>query len=290
MITNEPSQQVTPLSTEQAGFPEQIVPDGLNAATPAGFVHAVVGSNQWLRLYGPSFLLLAVVPVIIALPYMIYTWSTHGPPAPGSLKQSCRTRRSSSLDSGPFVANALVTLGLIWLFATEGRRKPFWEILSSSGPTISRPFATLSLFPVRHGAARIGGELRQFWAAARLNWMLMVESSMARALHRRARRCDHCSAGRGTDLSRRTLFIRSNVLPEGNRGRRSCPLLFAGVHVFQYSHNYRRHSRDHDPQPHAHVFRALTGSVIPPFIFTSFSTVYSRSYHSHSIPRQEFFQ
>jgi hypothetical protein len=97
VITNEPSQQVTPLSTEQAGFPAEIAADGLtqppgpSTQTLLAWLEVLISFVIWIL----SVVMLAVVPVIVALPYLIYT--DHR-----DRKHSCKTRHSSFFQYSAF--------------------------------------------------------------------------------------------------------------------------------------------------------------------------------------------
>ena len=86
--------------------------------------------------------MLAVVPVFVALPYIIYQWSQFGPPRPEALTQDKTLIFLSILGVLP---THLLTLALVWLFVTEGGRKPFWATLDFRWSTFSSPLVSTLL-------------------------------------------------------------------------------------------------------------------------------------------------
>ncbi|HEX2270150.1 MAG TPA: hypothetical protein VHH35_11470, partial [Pyrinomonadaceae bacterium] len=133
MITKEPSQDVTPLSDAPAGFPEQAVRDGLQpppAATEEWWMRwleVIKAVLVWVLSVG----MLIFTPLILAVPYFIYTWINQGPPRPEALA----TDKTLILLSivGTIFAH-LLTLGILWLFITEGRKRPFAQTVRFRWP------------------------------------------------------------------------------------------------------------------------------------------------------------
>lgn len=265
MITKEPSQDVTPLSNEQAGFPAEITPDGLTpprAPQPSSnlaWLEVLKAFVGWIL----TVAMLAVVPVFVALPYVIYQWSKFGPPRPEALTADKTLIFLSILGILP---THLLTLGLVWLFVTEGGKKPFWETLSFRWPRYSSPlFATLMCVLLALGLLAIGWAVTVFLGGEKTQLDLLVESSMAA-------RVATALVAVGTAPLVEEVVYRGMLYSASERAMGKglavvfVSLLFAGVHVLQYSNNIGVILVITILSFALTLARAYTGSLVPPFI------------------------
>lgn len=214
-------------------------------------------------LWVASILLLVAVQLVVVLPYLIYLRATTG------------ELNLAVLENDPIAAflqiiavlpTHLLTLGLIWLIVTEGRKYPFWKAVGFEWPANSRP-ATVVL--VSAGIAVVllvlGGLATWRWGGSKTQIDLLVESSVA------ARIATAFVATftaplveeliyRGVFYSalERTLGVVIGVLVVS--------LLFAGVHVFQYKDNLAVIGVITLLSFTLTIVRAYTGKVLPSFI------------------------
>ncbi|HEX5966572.1 MAG TPA: type II CAAX endopeptidase family protein [Pyrinomonadaceae bacterium] len=265
MITKEPSQQVTPLSNEQAEFPAEIAPDGLtppSAPPPNPFLpwlEAIKGFVVWFL----SVIMLAVVPVLVALPYMIYQWVKFGPPRPEALMQDKTLIFLSILGVLP---THLLTLALVWLFVTEGGKRPFLEALSFHWPrSSSRLVTTLLCVLLALVLLGVGYAVTTLWGGSKTQLDLLVESSMA------ARVATALVAVITAPLVEEVIYRGALYSPiERVLGKGVAvlivSLLFAGIHVLQYSQNIGVIVVITILSFTLTLSRAVTGSLIPPFL------------------------
>ncbi len=266
VITNEPSQDVTPLSNEPpAGIPEQAV---RNEVQPAPSV-----KNDWLMpwlevvvaflIWLASFFLLAFTPLVIALPYLVNTWMKHGPPRPETLTTD-KTLIVISL-AGTIVAH-LLTLGLLWFVVSRGGRLPFWKSISFQWPkNISPVIGTLVCFLFAAVLLVIGWALTTALGGSKTQLDLIVESSMV------ARFITALAAVATAPLIEELIYrgvLYSAIERAAGVGIAVAvvTLMFAGVHVFQYSNNIGVIAVITMLSLALTVIRAYSGSVVPPFI------------------------
>jgi hypothetical protein len=265
VITKEPSQQVTPLSNEQAGFPAEIAPDGLTPPPVpkpdlfAPWLAVIKAFVVWVL----SVVMLAVVPVFVALPYFIYQWAQFGPPRPEALTSDKTLIFLSIIGILP---THLLTLGLAWLFVTEGGKKPFFDSLNFRWPRNASPMFTMLLCVLLALALlAVGWGITTLWGGSKTQLDALVESSMA------ARIATALVAVVTAPLVEE--FIYRGVLysaVERAAGRVISivvvSLLFSGVHVLQYLQNVGVILVITILSFTLTLSRAYTGSLVPPFI------------------------
>ena len=265
-MTEEPSQNVTPLSNEPLEFSEQAVRDDLQPPPSA------VKENGWLPwlavikavlVWVLSVAMLIFVPVALAIPYLAYTWVNQGPPRPEALA----TDKTLILLSivGTIFAHIL-TLGILWLFVTEGRRRPFAQTLGFRWPTNMSPGITIALCSLMALVLLgIGWTVTALWGGQKTQLDLIVESSIA------ARFVTALAAFATAPLVEELIY-RGVLYSAFERATGVVvavilvSLLFAGVHVFQYSNNIGVITVITLLSFTLTLVRAYTGSVIPPFI------------------------
>jgi uncharacterized protein len=266
VITKEPSQDVTPLSNEPAGFPEQAAPDHLQPPPPAAkeewwvrWLEVVKAVLVWVL----SVAMLIFVPVMLAIPYFIYTWVNQGPPRPETLA----TDKTLILLSivGTIFAHIL-TVGILWLYVTEGRKRPFAETIGLRWPTNMTPGTTVMLCCLLALVLLgIGWAVTAVWGGQKTQLDLIVESSMAA-------RVVVALAAVATAPLIEELIYRGVLYSAFERAAGVAvavvvvSLLFAGVHVFQYSNNISVITVITLLSFTLTLVRAYTGSVLPPFI------------------------
>ena len=264
MITNEPSQQVTPLQNEQAGFPTEVAPDGLTPRTPAAnpyfaWLEVLKAFVVWIL----SVAMLAVVPVMVALPYLIYQWVNIGPPRPEALMSDRTLVFLSILGIAP---THLLTIALVWLFVTEGGSKPFFESLNFRWPKYSSPaFTSLLCILLALALLAIGYGITTLWGGSKTQLDLLVESSMA------ARIATALVAVITAPLAEELIYrgVLYSALERATNRAVSIvvvSLLFSGVHVLQYLQNVGVILVITILSFTLTLSRAYTGSLIPPFI------------------------
>ena len=265
MISKEPSQHVTPLSEDQAGFPEQVVPAHLTpppapqTMSPGAWFEVAKAFVVWFL----SVVMLAVVPLGVALPYLIYQIAKFGPPRPEALTEDKTLIFLSILGVLP---THVLTLALIWLLFTEGGTRPFLKTLGFQWPAAASP-TVVSLLCVLLALALLGIGLgvTTLWGGNKTQLDLLVESSMA------SRVATALVAVLTAPLVEE--FIYRGVLYsalERVAGRVISvvlvSLLFAGVHVFQYSNNIAVIVVITLLSFTLSLARAYTGSLVPPFL------------------------
>ena len=255
---------MTPLSDEQAGFPAQIPHDGLTpppAPQPPSYawLDVIKAFVIWLL----SVAMLAAVPVMFAVPYIIYQWSSFGPPRPDAILTDKTLIFLSILGVLP---THLLTIALVWLFVTEGGKKPFLETLAFRWPSHSSPMvSTLLCILLALALLAIGLAITKLWGGSKTQLDALVESSMA------ARIATALVAVLTAPLAEELVYrgvLYSALERAANRAISIVvvSLLFAGVHVLQYSQNLGVILVITLLSFTLTLSRAYTGSLIPPFI------------------------
>jgi uncharacterized protein len=289
VITNEPSQQVTPLSNEEpSGFPEQAVRHDL-ASPPA----APQVSQPWLDvvkaflIWMGSIGLLIFVPVIFAIPYIAYNWINNGPPTAQALATD---KTLLFLSIAGILPTHLLTLLLVWLYVTgvlrglvllvlreislrelreyvaTAARRPFFKTLGFEWPKNLSPLLTTVLgVLLAFVLLVIGWAVTQFLGGNKTQLDLLIESSLP------ARFATAFVAVLTAPLIEELIY-RGVVYSALERAAGVAiavivvSLLFAGVHVFQYSNNIGVITVITLLSFSLTLARAYSGSVLPPFI------------------------
>jgi membrane protease YdiL (CAAX protease family) len=265
VITKEPSQHVTPISEEPTGFPEPVVRDALTPPTAtmpdpwAQWFEVLKAFVVWVA----SVIMLIFVPAVVALPYIVYQWSTYGPPQPDAL-MSDKTLIFLSIIG--ILPTHLLTLGVIWLFVTEGGRRPFLQTLGFHWPkNISPGVGTLLCFLLALVLLGIGYAVTTVWGGSKTQLDLIVESSMAA-------RVAIALVAFATAPLVEELVYRGVLYSALDRAAGKAiavvvvSLLFAGVHVIQYANNVGVIVVITILSFTLTLARAYTGSVVPPFV------------------------
>lgn len=269
MITNEPSTepQQTPLPTETAG--PLLEPDlrqfGINASAPSEQNPLAVWLDL-LRAFGvwiASIVFLVVTQLAVAIPYYGYRWATTGPPELESLTSDKVLAFLSIMSVFPA---HLLTLGLIWLVVTQGRKYPFWPTIHFEWPKYLHPAAGFVICSLIATVLFIlGATATYFWGGNKTQLDALVESSIA------ARLATAFIAFFTAPLIEELIY-RGVLYAALERGVGKIiavgivSLLFAGVHVFQYIDNIAVIAVITMLSFTLTIVRANTGSVLAPFV------------------------
>ncbi|MFN2406894.1 MAG: lysostaphin resistance A-like protein [Pyrinomonadaceae bacterium] len=265
MITNEPSTQQTPLPTEADGTLGQYADTGLPVPPPmpespnAPWIRLLLAFFTWFG----SVLMLLFVPVILAIPYLMYQWRARGLPTTEELTAD---KTFIFISIAAIVPTHLLTLALVWLVVTEGRRKPFWETIGFKWPRYTNPVvATLICIFVAAVLLGVGFVVTSLWGGSKTQLDLLVESSIP------ARFATAFVATFTAPLVEELVY-RGVLYSAVERALGTAvaigavSLLFAGVHVFQYINNVSVITVITLLSFTLTVVRASTGSVLPCFI------------------------
>lgn len=210
-----------------------------------------------------SVVMLAVVPLAVALPYLIYEIAKFGPPRPEALAEDKTLIFLSILGVLP---THLLTLALIWLLFTEGGKRPLFKTLDFHWPkNVSPAVGILLCVLLALVLLGIGLGVTSLWGGNKTQLDLLVESSMA------ARVATALVAVLTAPLVEEMIYrgVLYSAL-ERAAGRAISvllvSLLFAGVHVLQYSNNIAVIVVITMLSFTLTLARAYTGSLVPPFI------------------------
>jgi membrane protease YdiL (CAAX protease family) len=265
VITKEPFEPLTPLSEEPTSFPQQVVRDDLTPppATQPKPIRTWLEVIKAFVVWVLSVVMLAIVPVIVALPYIIYQWSKFGPPRPEALAADKTLIFLSILG---IVPTHLLTFGLVWLFVTEGGKRPLFKTLGFGWPkNLSPAVGALLCTLLALVLLAIGWAVTTLLGGSKTQLDLLVESSMA------ARIATAIVAVATAPLVEELIYrgvLYSALERAGGRWVSIVlvSLLFAGVHVLQYSNNIGVILVITILSFTLTFARAFTGSVLPPFL------------------------
>ena len=259
MITKEPSEQVTPLPTEPAGFPEPVLRPDLQ---PPPVQHAWEVLKAFL-VWVASVVLLLIVPVIVALPYIAYNWTKHGPPRPEDLATDKTLLFLSIIGVLP---THLLTIALVWAVVTHMGRRPFSSMSGLRWPKHFTPWITVGLAVLlAFVLLAIGWAVTQVLGGSKTQLDLLVESSLP------ARFATAFVAVFTAPLAEELIYrgVLYSALERATGMAVAVgvvSLLFAGVHVFQYWNNLGVITVITLLSFTLTLARAYSGSLFPPLI------------------------
>lgn len=266
MITEESSQQqVTPL-VEERGEPP----------APGATAQPTFSENEprwlaWLdvaRVLGFWFIsvvLLAIIPVLAALPYVLYRVASLG--AAGINPQTLQTDKFLIFFSVlGILPTHLLTLYLAWLVVTEGGLRPFWKTIGWEWPKETSPLvgALLSVLTavLLYGVA---WGITKFYGGQKTDIDMLIESSMY------TRVATAVIAFATAPLVEEVIYrgvIYSAIEKAGGVALAVTvvSLLFAGVHVAQYRNNVSVIAVITLLSITLTLSRAVTGKLLPAFV------------------------
>lgn len=266
MFTEEPSQQLTPLSEDRADPPATIpgeqVQLGSSPEHPAWWIPWIDVAKA-VVVWVTSVLLLLFVPVIVALPYMVYKFMAFGVPSPEELQADKMLIFLSVLG---IVPTHLLTFVIIWMIVSEGGRRPFWSTLGFEWPqNTSRAIGTLVSLSLALVLLALAWLVTTLYGGNKTQLDLLIESSM------QARFATAFVAVATAPLIEELIY-RGVLYPAIEKAAGMgvaiavVSLLFAGVHVFQYYNNIAVIIVITLLSLTLTVARAVTGKVLPSFI------------------------
>lgn len=266
MYTEQSSQQVTPLD-EGPAAPPAIIPGQEVPSTPV--LDPRVKWIAWLEvakavmLWVTSVVLLASVPVITVLPYIIYQLATVG----AKSAQVFATDKNLLLFTVLGILPAhLLSLSIIWMVISEGGRKPFWKTIGFEWPENVSPALTIvacsALALLLFGLAQV---ISYFYGERKTDLDLLIESSIY------ARLATAFMATATAPLVEEVIYrgVLYRSLEKAAGVAVAVPivsLLFAGVHVLQYWNNAAVIAMITLLSIVLTVTTALTGKLLPAFI------------------------
>jgi membrane protease YdiL (CAAX protease family) len=264
--TEESSQQITPLTEQHADPPATVLagevqphptPEKLDWWIP--WLEVAKSMAVWVA----SVVLLVFVPVIVALPYMIYRFVAFGPPTPDQLQADKTLIFLSVLGILP---THLLTMVIVWMVVTQWGRRPFWKTLKFEWPAnTSKTIGILlscALAIIMLGVAWL---VTTLYGGNKTQLDLLIESSMA------ARFATALVAVVTAPLVEEVVY-RGVLYPAIERAGGTVvaivtvSLLFAGVHVVQYYNNIAVIIVITLLSITLTVARAVTGKLLPSFI------------------------
>ena len=264
MFTEEPSQQITPLAEEERAEPPVLRPsEAVPATTETPWLSAWSDVGISIGVWVASVVMLLIVPLIYALPYLIWRIVKFGPPSPEALQSDKLLLFYSVIGILP---THLLTFVIVWLLITYGGRRPFWKNIDFDWPSGSSPMvvtlvsallATL-LFIVALGITSLYG-------ARKTDLDILIESSIytrvATAFVAVA------TAPLVEEVIYRGLLYKTLEKAAGmGVAIALVSLLFAGVHVFQYRNNLAVILVITVLSFTLTAARAVTGKLLPSFI------------------------
>lgn len=266
MFTEESSQQITPLSEQHADPPATVRAEETYPSPAPGspdwwrpWLEVVKGVVLWII----SVLFLLFIPVIVALPYMIYKLATAGAPSAEALASDKTLLFLSVLG---IVPTHLLTLFVAWLFVTEWRRRPFWKTIGFEWPEgTNKKLATLLYVGLAVALLGLAYLATTLYGGEKTQLDLLIESSLP------TRFATAFVAFATAPLVEEVIY-RGVLYPAVEKAAGMgvaigvVSLLFAGVHVVQYYNNISVIIAITVLSFTLTISRAVTGKMLPAFI------------------------
>ena len=267
MLTEEPSQQLTPLPEETAAPPTpvlgqeaQSIPSPQTLAWWLPWIEVLKATGVWFV----SVLLLLFVPVIVALPYLVYKIVKFGAPSPEALGND---KTLIFLSVVGIVPTHLLTLLVTWIVISKwGRQRPFWKAVGFEWPkNIGPVVASLLSLLVAIVLLLLAWLVTNYWGGGKTQLDLLIESSLP------ARFATAFVAVATAPLVEELIY-RGVLYPAIEKAAGmaiavvAVSLLFAGVHVFQYINNIAVIVVITLLSFTLTLARAFTGKLLPSFV------------------------
>lgn len=267
MITEESSQQLTPLPEEHREPPAPVPGSGGLESAPTSamqsrrlaWLEVVKGVGLWVV----SVLLLVFIPLVALLPYVFYKLATVGPAVftPESLASD---KWLIFYSVAGILPTHLITLAFAWFLVTEGGRRSFGKTVGWEWPgrpkrvTLISVLIALGLYALAFGVTSIYG-------GNKTDLDRLIESSMY------TRVATALVAVATAPLIEEVIY-RGVLYPAVEKMTGAVfaiivvSLLFAGVHVWQYKDNIGVILVITLLSFTLTVARAVTGTMLPSFI------------------------
>ena len=264
MFTEEPSQQqITPLPEEHAEPP----------AVSAGAQVQPVPKTEWwaawidvgvaVAAWFVSVLLLLFVPVVYAVPYLVYRIAKLGPPSPEALASD---KMLIFFSVAAILPTHMLTLVLVWAVVSYAGRRPFWKNIDFGWPPNASPAMTTMLSIVTAIVLfSLAFAITMLYGDRKTDLDLMIESSIYTRFATAF--VAVVTAPLVEELIYRGLLYKALEKAAGVAvAILVVSLLFAGVHVFQYRNNLAVIAVITLLSFTLTVARAVSGKVLPAFI------------------------
>ncbi len=263
MFTEESSQQITPLPEEHAEPPAVPAGSGVQQFPQqpwwAPWIDVSVASGVWFS----SVVLLLLVPVVYAIPYIVFRIVKLGPPSPEALASD---KMLIFLSVAGVLPTHALTFVLVWAVVTYAGRRPFWKNIDFGWPQNATPAMTTMLSIVLAIVLfSLAFAITMLYGQRKTDLDLLVESSIYS-------RFATAFVAVGTAPLIEELIYRGVLYKALERAAGVAiavvlvSLLFAGVHVFQYRNNVAVIVVITLLSITLTVARAVSGKVLPSFI------------------------
>lgn len=263
MFTEESSQQLTPLPEEHAEPPEPRPSETVQPPAKTPWVTAWQDVGVSIGVWVASVILLVFLPLIYALPYLVFRIIKSGPPTPQALTSDKLLVFYSVIGILP---THLLTFVIVWLVITYGGRRPFWQNIEFDWPRNSSP-VVISLVSVVAGTILflLALAVTSLYGEHKTDLDLLIESSIYTRLATAF--VAVATAPLVEEVVYRGLLYRALEKAAGmGVAIALVSLLFAGVHVFQYRNNIAVIIIITLLSFTLTVSRAITGKMLPAFI------------------------
>ncbi|HEV8204048.1 MAG TPA: type II CAAX endopeptidase family protein [Pyrinomonadaceae bacterium] len=267
MFTEEPSQQqITPLPEEHAEHPAipapaevQLTPKPQKAVWWTPWIDVGIAVGTWFV----SVLFLLFIPVIYALPYLIYRIAKTGAPSAVELASD---KMLIFFSVAAILPTHVLTFVLIWVVVSYAGRRPFWKNIEFAWPpNSSHAMTTLVSVVVAIVLFSLAFMITMLYGERKTDLDLMIESSIYTRFATAF--VAVVTAPLVEELIYRGLIYKALEKAAGVAvAIVIVSLLFAGVHVFQYRNNLAVIAVITLLSITLTVARAVTGKVLPAFI------------------------
>ncbi|HXS00037.1 MAG TPA: type II CAAX endopeptidase family protein [Pyrinomonadaceae bacterium] len=265
MFTEEPSQQQTTWLPEEEHAQPPAIPTAAPVQPPAkpewwaAWVDVGIAVAAWIV----SVIFLLFIPVIYALPYMIYRIVKTGAPSPEALASD---KMLIFFSVAAILPTHLLTFVLVWAIVSYAGRRPFWKNIEFDWPPNSSHAITIV---VSVGLAIVLFSLAflitSLYGERKTDLDLMIESSIYTRIATAF--VAVFTAPLVEELIYRGLLYKALEKAAGVAVAIGVvSLLFAGVHVFQYRNNLAVIAVITLLSITLTVARAVSGKVLPAFI------------------------
>jgi uncharacterized protein len=266
VITEESSQQLTPLPEEQ-GQPPALAPSGVPASARVSRLLPWLDVLKAIGLWVISLVVLVFVPVVAILPYIVYKVATVGSAAVFT-PEALRSDKWLIFYSVVGILPAhLLTLAFAWFIVTEGgRQQPFWKAVGWEWPKgRSHKFVTIVSILIALGLYGVAWAVTTFYGGQKTDLDILIESSIY------TRVATAFVAVVTAPLIEEVIY-RGVIYPAVEKvmgvgfAIAVVSMLFAGIHVYQYRTNIAVIVVITLLSITLTVARAVTGKLLPSFI------------------------
>jgi len=265
VFTEEPSQQQTTWLPEEEHAQPPAIPTAAPVQPPAkpewwaAWIDVGIAVAAWIV----SVIFLLFIPVIYALPYMIYRIVKTGAPSPEALASD---KMLIFFSVAAILPTHLLTFVLVWAIVSYAGRRPFWKNIEFDWPPNSSHAMTIV---VSVGLAIVLFSLAflitSLYGERKTDLDLMIESSIYTRIATAF--VAVFTAPLVEELIYRGLLYKALEKAAGVAVAIGVvSLLFAGVHVFQYRNNLAVIAVITLLSITLTVARAVSGKVLPAFI------------------------